>query len=257
MSLIEVGLKGNEVARTTQYVNWTEVPSLCPDWQIFVQRCVRSFLADRSPNQEPGCIAYQRQLIRHLELVISIYVQERLIRTRPITWDHLLSDLEEFAAALTPILEKLNKLFPADPVWVRIQRQEPRASPANARAVIAALSENARAALACAKAERAEGKGRTYTGPWIDLVNALADLFEASGLKCTATKTSRARDPQTSQFVAFVWTVMTTAVPKSLREYVSGTQSSMAGEINKVLAKRRKSGQSTPRGAYFMNFSTE
>ena len=117
MILIEVGLKGNEVARTTQYVNWTEVPSLCPDWQIFVQRCVRSFLADRSPNQEPGCIAYQRQLIRHLELVISIYVQERLIRTRPITWDRLLSDLEEFAAALTPILEKLNKLSPADPVW--------------------------------------------------------------------------------------------------------------------------------------------
>jgi hypothetical protein len=86
MSLIEFGLKGNKVARTTQYVNRTEVPSLCPDWRIFVQRCVRSFLADRSYNQEPSCIKYRRRLIRHLELVISIYVQERLIRNQP---DHV------------------------------------------------------------------------------------------------------------------------------------------------------------------------
>jgi hypothetical protein len=256
MILIEVGLKGDKVARTTQYVNQTEVPSLCPDWEIFVQRCVRSFLAGRPSHQEASCNEYQRQLIRHLELVISIYVQERLIRTSPITWDDLLSNLEAFAAALTPILEKLNKLSPADPVWVRIQKQNPRASLANARAVITALSENARAALARAKAERAEGKGRTYTGPWIDLVNALADLFEAIGLKLTAAKSSRAADPRTSQFVVFVWTVMTKTVPERLREYVSGTQSSMAGEINKVLAKRRKSGRSA-RGAYFTNFPTE
>ena len=38
---------------------------------------------------------------------------------------------------------------------------------------------------------------------------------------------------------------MTTAVPELLREHVSGTQSSMAGEINEVLAKRRKSGGQT------------
>jgi len=256
MSLIEVGLKGNKVARTTHYVNRTKVPSLCPDWQIVMQKCVRSFLAGRSSSPEPSCIEYQRQFVRHLDLVISIYVQERLIRTSPITWDDLLPNLEAFAAALTPVLEKLNKLSPADPVWVRIQRQDPRANLANARAVITALSEDTRAALARARAERAEGKGQTYTGPWIDLVNALADLFEAIGLKCTAAKSSRAADPHTSQFVVFVWTVMTTAVPKSLREYVSGTQSSMAGEINKVLAKRRNSGRSTPRGV-FHEFSDE
>jgi hypothetical protein len=161
----------------------------------------------------------------------------------------LLSNLEAFAAALRPILEKLNKLSPR--VWVRIQGQDPRTSLANARAFITALSEDTRAALA--RAERAEGKGRTYTGPWID---ALADLFEAIGLNCTAAKSSRAADPQTSQFVVFVWTVMTTAVPELLREYVAGTQSSMAGEINNVLAKRRKLG-GRPRGANFTNFPTE
>jgi hypothetical protein len=32
------------------------------------------------------------------------------------------------------------------------------------------------------------------------------------------------------------------AVPELLREHVSGTQSTMAGEINEVLAKRRNRG---------------
>ena len=237
----EVRLKGSKVARTTHYVNQTEVPPLCLGWQIWVRKCVQSFLTDRLSNQESCCIDYQHELICHLELVVSIYVQERLIRVSPITWDDLVSDLEAFATASTAFLDELNKLSPLNPVCVRIQRQDPRSNPVNVRRVIAALSEATHAALVCAKAEKAEGKGRTYAGPWIDLVNGLADLFEAIGLRPTAAKTSNAADPKPSKFIVFVWTVMTTAVPELLREHVSGTQSSMAGEINEVLAKRRKS----------------
>ena len=126
-------LKGVKVARTTQYVNKTEVPPLCPGWQIEVRKCVESFWRAVCPIRNRCCIEYERQLICHLELVITIYVQERLIRTSPITWDDLMSDLEAFAAASTPLLDKLNKLSPVSPVWVRIQRQDPRASLANAR----------------------------------------------------------------------------------------------------------------------------
>jgi hypothetical protein len=242
-------LKNVEVVRTTQYVNQTEVPPLCQDWHIDVWKCVESFLAGRLTNQERRCI--ERQLIYDLELAITVYVQKRLIRTtKPITWDDLMSDLEAFAAASTALFEKLNKLSPANPVWVRIQRQDPRANLANACIFIDALSKATRAALVHAEAEKAEGKGLTYTSPWIELVSELADLFEATGLRTTAAKTSNAADPKPSKFVAFVWTVMTTAVPESLREHVSGTQSSMAGEINEVLAKRRKSGRANLRGPF-------
>jgi hypothetical protein len=261
MSHIEVRLKGIkaaqplrlkdvEVARTTLYVNQTEVPPLCQDWDIEVWKCLESFLAGRLSNQELCCIDFKRQLISRLELVITIYVQARLIRTSPIYWDDLMSDLEAFAAASTSLLDELNKLSPANPVWVRIQRQDPRANLANARMFTAALSKATRAAFVHAEAEKAEGKGLTYTGPWIGLVNELADLFEAVGLRTTAAKTSNAADPKPSSFVEFVWTVMTTAVPESLREHVSGTQSSMAGEINEVLAKRRKSGRANLRGPF-------
>jgi hypothetical protein len=254
MSHVVVGLKGGEVARTTQYVNQTEVPPLCPGWQIYVQECIRRILAGRLSDQELRCV--DRQLASHLELVISIYVHERLIRTSPITWNDLVADLETFASASTSLLDELNKLSPVSPVWVRIQKQNPRVSPANGRAFVAELSEAARAALVHAKAEKAEGKKRTYTGPWIDLVNALANLFQATGLNPTAAKSSNAAAPKPSQFVVFVWTVITTAVPKLLREHVSGTQSSMAGEISKVLAKRPKSGRPNLRG-HFTNFSTK
>jgi hypothetical protein len=265
MSQIEVRLKGIkaaqplcfkdvEVARTTLYVNQTEVPPLCQGWQIEVWKCVESFLAGGLTNQERCCI--ERHLIYDLELAITVYVQKRLICTKPITWDDLMSDLEAFAAASTALFDVLNKLSPANPVWVRIQRQDPRANLANARMFTAALSKATRAALVDAEVEKAEGKGLTYTSPWIDLVNELADLFEAIGLRTTAAKTSNAADPKPSKFVAFVWTVMKTAVPKFLREHVSGTQSSMASEINEVLAKRRRSGRANLRG-HFTNCPAE
>jgi hypothetical protein len=230
-------LKDAEVARTTQYVNQTEVPPLCPGWQIEARKCVDSLLAGRLSNQECHCVQYA--LLRHLELVITSYVHERLLRTSPITWDNLISDLEAFAAASAPFLDKSNNLSAINPIWRRIQEQDPHASLANTREVIAKLSEATHAALKHAEAEKAAGKGRTYTGPWVDLINRLADLFEAIGLRPTAAKTSNAADPRPSNFVAFVRTVMTMAVPELLREHVSGTQSTMAGEINEVLAKRQ------------------
>jgi hypothetical protein len=233
-------LKDAEVARTSLHLNQTEVPRLCPGWQIEVRKCVGTFLAGRLSNQECYCV--QDALLRHLELVITSYVHERLIRTSPITWDNLISDLEAFAAASAPFLDKLNKLSPIDSVWRRIQAQDPHASLANTRGVIAKLSRAIHAALKHAEAEKAAGKGRTYSGPWIDLINRLADLFEAIGLRPTAAKTSNAVEPRPSNFVVFVWTVMRMAVPESLREHVSGTQSSMAARINEVLAKRRNRG---------------
>jgi hypothetical protein len=253
--LIEVRLKGVEhgldhtkVVGVTPYVNKREVPPLCPTWQVVVPEFLRSLLVGRFSAPEARCI--ERTIVPHLETILVTYVYQRLVRTSPITWNDLMSDLERLSTASKSLLGVLNGLSPADAVWLRLQAEAPGTSLSGVRGAVATLSQITEAALVRARDQRAEGKVGTYTEPWINLIKGLAGLFEAMGLKPTAAKGSRAAKPKTSPFVEFVWVVMRGAVPKSMREHVSGVQASMAGEVSKVLADRRKEGQSKLQGLF-------
>jgi hypothetical protein len=254
-SHIEVRLKGTNVKRTTAYINNTETPPLCAGWQIHVKNYIRKILECRHSDGELCCI--ESNFVYHLEIIIGVYVSERISRIKPFTWDDLTSELETLENASLALLNILSKLTHSNPVWIRIERHDPRLNLANARAMIIPLVEAAHTASLRAKTEKAEGKGLTYTGPWNNLIMALADLFEAIDLKATAAKASRAKNPKPSLFVEFVWMVMTNAVPQLVREHVTGTQSSMAGEVSKVLAERRKPTATTQLRGSFTKFRRE
>jgi hypothetical protein len=193
---------------------------------------------------------------QYLELVITNYVQQRVVRTNPITWRELLSDLDAISAAAKSLFDELGKrAIINDPVWPRIWRElsEDRRDDfelKKVRSFASVLSRATKAALSQAKSEQAEGKGLTHKDPWIDLVNALAYLFERKGGKATAAKNLHGGiSAKPSAFVELVWTVMTCAVPDGMREHSTASKNAMSNAISKVL-KQRKTSKKTPTGPF-------
>jgi hypothetical protein len=72
---------------------------------------------------------------------------------------------------------------------------------------------------------------------WDGFVDLLASVFEANGLKPTAAKSSRAKEPKPSPFVAFVWAVVAT-IPPEFRTHVQ-SEEAMAKAVADSLAFRR------------------
>lgn len=251
-SHIEVRLKGiprgGSLSQATSYntvemVNRTAVPHLGDRWK---QSVAKHFLNGLSESE-----------FRYLELVIANYVRQRVVRTNPITWKELLSDLDAISAAAKSLFDELGKrTITNDPIWPRIWRElsEDRRDDFELKKVRSFASEFSRAtkgALSQAKSEQAGGKGLTHEGPWIDLVNALAYLFERKGGKATAAKNLHGGiSAKPSAFVELVWTVMTCAVPDGLREHSTASKNAMSNAISRKVLKQRKTSKKTPTGPF-------
>jgi hypothetical protein len=227
-------------SRAVPIINGTAVPPLRDGW---IQCLANHFWNGLSTGE-----------LQYLELVIANYVNERVIRTKPITWKELLSELHGISAAAKSLMDELNKRATNDAIWTRVLRQLPEDQRddfmlSKVRSVVSVLSI-ANAALSRAKSEKAGGKGRTHKGPWIDLVNALADMFELKGGTATAAKNlCDGASAKPSSFVELVWTVMTCAVPDGLREHATASKNAMSNAISKVLI-RRKAGKKRPTGPF-------
>jgi len=73
---------------------------------------------------------------------------------------------------------------------------------------------------------------------WMTFVWRCADLFERAGARPTAAKSSQAKNPKPSAFVAFIHTLMGTAIPPSYREHMH-SQAAMADAVSEILRARR------------------
>jgi hypothetical protein len=224
-----------DVTRVTQFINRTAVLPLCDGWQA---RVGTHFSSDLTSGE-----------LRYLEYVLCDYV---IKRTGPVPWEELLRRLDGVLTAASAFRDALTELDLSDFVWKRIRRELPAGRrdnllPGNVLREVSTFSNAVNAALARAKEEKAKGNNRNHGGPFEDLVNALADLFERKGERPTAAKSSSAGNPKLSPFVALVVTVMLYAVPSKLREHLgsggtggaAGSESAMTAAIAKVLARRR------------------
>lgn len=72
---------------------------------------------------------------------------------------------------------------------------------------------------------------------WDGLVDLLASVFEANGVKPTAAKSSRAQNPKPSRFVNFVWAILQT-LPREFRTY-ERPEEAMAKAVADAIAFRR------------------
>jgi hypothetical protein len=239
-SHVEIRLKGNpngssrlQFTSSSAFLilNGTKVPSLRDGW---VQSVAKHF-ANGLSNSD----------LQYVEVVIANYVNERVIRTKPITWKELLSGIDATSAAAKTLFAELNKRSSInDPIWLRVLRQIPEERRDDftlnkVRSIVSVLTTAANAALSEAKSEKAEGKERTYKGPWIDLVNGLADIFELKVGTPSAPKNLRDGSPaKPSAFVNLVWTVMTTAVPDGLGEHATASINAMSNAVSHVLKRR-------------------
>jgi hypothetical protein len=239
---IEVRVKKNssgiyEPVRVTQYVNKAAVPQLSAGWGLAVAKLFPNSLSQRE--------------LRYLELVIANYVNERLVRTNPITWNALLDDLQALSSASKVLLGELNKRGHDDSIWQRVSKELPPEgfALATVRPLVSILSDAARAAISRAETERKKGVKRDHKEPWLRLVNELADLFELKLGRATAAKNLRdlaAAKP--SPFVEFVWTIVTSAVPPQLREHTA-SKNAMSKAVSDVLV-RPKTGRKRPTGPF-------
>ena len=199
-------------SRTVAIINGMAVPKLRDGWKNSI---AKHFLNGLSEGE-----------LQYLEIVILNYCNERVIRTNPITWEKLLSELDAISAAAKSLSNELPKDRRGDSDLNTV------------RSSALALSSATEAALARARCEKNEGKGRTYNGPWTDLVNALADLFEVKGGKATAAKNLRyGGSAKPTIFVELVWTVMECAVPVPLREYTTASKTAMANAVSNALVR--------------------
>jgi hypothetical protein len=76
-----------------------------------------------------------------------------------------------------------------------------------------------------------------WENDWNGFIDVLALVFEQAGLRPTAAKSSRAKNPKPSPFVAFVWEVVNT-LPPEIREHVHSREA-MAKAVANALALRR------------------
>ena len=217
-------------SRTVAIINGMAVPKLRDGWKNSI---AKHFLNGLSEGE-----------LQYLEIVILNYCNERVIRTNPITWEKLLSELDAISAAAKSLSDELKKrAIINDPIWPRVWNELPKDRRGDSdlntvRSSALALSSATEAALARARCEKNEGKGRTYNGPWTDLVNALADLFEVKGGKATAAKNLRyGGSAKPTIFVELVWTVMECAVPVPLREYTTASKTAMANAVSNALVR--------------------
>lgn len=254
---VEVSLKGIprggsplqfKSSRTVAIINGMAVPKLRDGWKNSI---AKHFLNGLSEGE-----------LQYLEIVIVNYCNERVIRTNPITWEKLLSELDAISAAAKSLFDELEKrAIINDPIWPRVWKELLKDRRGDfelnmVRSSALVLSSATKAALARARSEKNEGKGRTYNGPWTDLVNALADLFEVKGGTATAAKNLRGgATAKPSAFVELVWTVMECAVPVELREYATASKNAMSNAVSDVLVRSTAS-KKRPTGP-FWNFSTE
>lgn len=82
------------------------------------------------------------------------------------------------------------------------------------------------------------GSHDAWRNDWHVFVSFLATIFENHSVKPTAAKSSRARNPEPSPFVRFVWNIMHT-LPREAREHVQSLEA-MADAIANSLAFSRK-----------------
>jgi hypothetical protein len=206
----------------------------------------------------------------NLSSAIGAYVAHRLIRVHPITWDDLLVRFGVVGDAVGVLVDELGGpplglkqpsvdwqlRIVRDAAFGRIaaelRREKPDQDVGSIRACIRTLGKVVPAAVSRALAERAAGKTISHDRPFFAFISELADIFEFNvGARPTATKTSNAEKPNISTFVEFVWVMMTTAVPKALREHTASPDA-MSKAVSAVLAKLRK----TPRTRRYFQHDT-
>jgi hypothetical protein len=105
--------------------------------------------------------------------------------------------------------------------------------------IVSRLFAASSAAPKKAELDRRQGAALSHREPWSFLVTELARMWTHAGGSVAAPKSGRAGYAQASPFVQLVWTVMTRAVPKSLRQYTA-SRGAMQAAISRVLSRERK-----------------
>jgi hypothetical protein len=108
--------------------------------------------------------------------------------------------------------------------------------------VVSRLHSAASAAVVQMASDRETGGSLSQREPWNGLVLGLASLWRDTGRVPTAPKSRRAGYAKPSPFAQLVWTVVTEAVPKPLRQHTASRgamQSAIASALSFGAATRR------------------
>jgi hypothetical protein len=230
--VFKADLAGNLVpVAAMRLVNGVLVPNLQTGW---TERVVPRF-PTKLPNDQ----------LAELEKVLDEYVCARVACINAITWIELRSRFERIAKISGALLKELSDWSSTYPIaWRKISRVaerhgQDRLGHDDVYPIVSRLHGSCVHALEEAKRARDAGARGDHRAPWIALIRDLRRLFEQAGGRATAAKNLRGGlSARPSSFVELVWSVMTEAVPKELREHAH-SKSAMANQISRALATIR------------------
>jgi hypothetical protein len=208
------------------------VPPLESGWQNTVETIV-----GKAPSPADfGCI----------ELVAKQYVAERVARqVNPIEWRETIARIERICRASKLLLNELNDWGDGyNLIWRRVEQISKIGGLSalthnDVYPIISRLYSALSAAVIQAQSEHQQGAVLSHQEPWELLVTQLADFWTKAGGSATAPKSGRGGYAPASPFVQLVWTVMTCAVPKHLREFTA-SPGAMQAAISKALSVARQ-----------------
>jgi hypothetical protein len=129
-------------------------------------------------------------------------------------------------------------------LWHELEGGEGSPPPPSPFELVAMLDPLEKAANRALKRTRHWSEKNAWQYDWDMFVDSLAFVFEDHGVKPTAAKSSNARSPKLSPFVAFMWAIIET-LPLDLRAHAH-SQQGMANAVAKSLKFQRS--QSSPAG---------
>ena len=223
-------------------VNRQVVPPLPEGWQSKVQAC-------------DGTLSSEH--LATIERLVSRYTAERVARLDgAIEWKETIERIRRMANASNALLGELNDWRGGYGLIWRLLEQISGIGglkPLTHDEVYPAVSRlhgATSAAVVQMASDREAGGSLSERKPWDDLVLGLASLWRDTGRVPTASKSGRAGYAKPSAFAQLVWTVVTAAVPKPLRQY-TGSQGAMQTAISNAL----RSGVATRRDGFSKNRS--
>jgi hypothetical protein len=207
-------------------VNRQVVPPLPVGWQRKVQAC-------------DGTLSSEH--LATIERLVRRYTAERVARLDgAIEWKETIERTRRFANAYNALLGELNDWRAGyGLIWRRVEQisgiggLKPLTHD-EVYPIVSRLHSATSAAVVQMASDREAGGSLSEREPWNDLVLGLASLWRDTGRVPTASKSGRTEYAKPSAFAQLVWTVVTAAVPKPLRQY-TGSQGAMQSATSNAL----------------------
>lgn len=227
-------------------------PKKLVPWVVCAPEPIVSKLTDVQREQitEAARISFSADDWDKIELARRDYIWTHSVKRQAIEYQSFAARLKLIAQGADDILRGLcgtkpskngrTISYPLDTTTVLVMHElmvgeSTTQSPLELLPILHHLKKSAAAAI-----QRTQhwSKQSTWSYDWHGFINLLASAFENHSIKPTASKTSRARNPELSPFVKFVWSIMQT-IPKEFREHVQ-SPNAMAHAVASSLAFRRR-----------------